>query len=109
MRKRLIDNDTGKLNSEVQVVHKAIRFKLVMPQGFASQSWSLRAREGKCLSAEGIELERDRVVEWLDRTYPRWEFRMVRVGTAAFNFIYDGLRGPRAQVAKETDDVDHGD
>jgi hypothetical protein len=41
----------------------------------------------------------DQYADFLEKKYPFWEFRLVQVGPAAFNFIYAGLKEPATTQA----------
>lgn len=50
------------------------------------------APPGKKWTEESEEQAVEKVVEYLDKKYPRWEFRMVRVGVGKYNFVFAGTR-----------------
>jgi hypothetical protein len=51
-----------------------------------------RAPQGKVWTDSSLEEAEEKVIEWLDVKFPYWNFKSVRVGPLAINFVFDGLR-----------------
>jgi hypothetical protein len=73
------------------VVRKIV-LKVFLPDGGDPLVKRFHAPPRHHYSAENIQQAIDECIEKLDAAYPRWNFRMVRVGAGAVNFIYDGER-----------------
>lgn len=50
------------------------------------------AAPGTAYSEENMEALVETCIEFLDKTFPNWNFRMVRIKANEYKFIYDGLR-----------------
>ena len=58
------------------------------------ESIPFHAPKGRYWTEQSVEEALDKVIDYLDRKYPAWEFRLVALkGGGQFNFVYDGDRG----------------
>jgi len=69
---------------------KHITVRMIPRPGYAEDSYTFHAPPGRHYSDPQDVL--DHVVEYLDKKYPLWEFKIVQVGAGKFNFVYVGLR-----------------
>ena len=75
----------------------------------AEEKRTFHAPSGRHWTEENVEETFEKVVDYLDRKYPAWEFRMVNVGNGQVNFVYDGDRsneGIAAALQKREGKVD---
>jgi hypothetical protein len=78
-------------NAAGDTLWKHIEIK-VMVQG-KTQKHDFRAPVERGYSEKQIDETRERVVEYLDKRFPYFNFREVQVGPNKFNYIATGLRG----------------
>lgn len=71
---------------------KQIHVKMIPPEGHRPQKTTFRAPPGQNYTPESEEQAIEKVVDYLDKTYRYWNFKMVKVGVGRYNFVYDGLR-----------------
>jgi hypothetical protein len=69
---------------------KHITVRMIPPPGYAEDSYTFHAPPGRHYSDPQDVL--DHVVEYLDKKYPLWDFKVVQVARDKFNFVYAGLR-----------------
>lgn len=80
-------------NERGQRLVRHVVVRVVLPEGHPEQRRTFTPpgpRSG--YNPDQVDQIATLVVDWLDKTYPYWEFRYVKVGEDAFNFIYAGLR-----------------
>jgi len=90
---------------------KQIKIRIIPAEGHAEDKQTFHAPPGRHYTDESIEHVVEKVIEHLDKKYPWWEFRMVKVGRGQYNFVYDGLREEAIEKMKgKSDDTDgvHG-
>jgi hypothetical protein len=75
----------------VTAMRKRIVIKIFPPDGKARETVFV-APPGKVYTDASLDEAVDRAVEYLDKTFPKWNFRMAKVGSMAVNFVYHGLR-----------------
>jgi hypothetical protein len=80
---------------------KSFVVKVVPKQGEGQEeSIPFHAPEGRCWTEQSVEEALDKVIDYLDRKYPAWEFRLVALkGGRQFNFVYDGDRSSEGIAA----------
>lgn len=83
---------------------KQIHIRMIPPEGHQEDAYTFRAPAGRHYTEESEQTAVEKVVEYLDKKYPWWEFKMVRVGRGKYNFIYDGLREQRAALGENDND-----
>ena len=71
---------------------KQITIRIIPAEGHAEDKQVFHAPPGRHYTPESEEHAVELVVEHLDRKYPWWNFRMVKVGRGQYNFVYDRLR-----------------
>lgn len=74
---------------------KRVYLRVIPPEGHPDIEGVIvaKAAQGRCYTEQQVEEIVERMIERLDQRFPRWEFRMVRVGFDRVNFVYAGLRG----------------
>jgi hypothetical protein len=73
-----------------------VAVRVVLPEGHPEQRRTFTPpgpRQG--YNPDQVDQIAEQVINWLDKVYPYWEFRQVKVGDDAFNFVYAGLRERR--------------
>lgn len=91
----------GWKNARGEPLVKQVAVRVILPEGHPEQRRVFRPAEPRCgYNPSQVEELVGEVIDWLDKTYPYWEFRMVRVGAKgdAINFVYAGLRERRDPV-----------
>lgn len=71
--------------------HKRIVVKFFGPDGNSVKKTFI-APPKKLFTDASLEEVEEKAIEWLDKSYPQWNFRMVKVGPMQVNFVYDGVR-----------------
>jgi hypothetical protein len=71
---------------------KRIHVRMIPPEGHAEDSYTFKAPPGKHYTSESEEQAIERVVDYLDKKYQYWNFKIVKVARGRYNFMYDGLR-----------------
>ena len=71
---------------------KQIKIRIIPAEGHAEDKQTFHAPPGRHYTDESIEHVVEKVIEHLDKKYPWWEFKIVKVGRGKYNFVYDGLR-----------------
>src|SRR5271155_4906090 len=75
---------------------KRITVRIIPPsdQGMAKpEKVNFDAPRGQHWNQQSIETCLDRVIDYLDKKYPRWEFRMIALDIGRYNFVFAGKRG----------------
>lgn len=71
---------------------KRLTVRVFLPEGHNEQRQVFKARPGRAYTPANVEEILDKVIDHLDMKFVHWEFRMVKVGPCAYNFMYAGLR-----------------
>lgn len=82
-------------NALGQPLVKQVTVMVIPPEGHAEQTRVFRSGTPKTgYNPSQIDDLIGLVTDWLDKTYPYWEFRMVEIGRhrEVIKFIYAGLR-----------------
>lgn len=92
----------GWKNARGEPLVKQVAVRVILPEGHPEQHRTFRPAEPRCgYNPSQVEEIAAEVIDWLDKTYPYWEFRQVWLA-AGVNFIYAGLRERREPVV-----IDH--
>lgn len=88
-------------NAKGEILVRHVVVCVVLPEGHPKLRRTFRAAPRCGYNPEQVDAISAEVIEWLDGHYPYWEFRCVKVGDDAFNFVYAGLRErPEPTVVK---------
>lgn len=71
---------------------KNIHVRMIPPEGHREDSYTFKAPPGRWYTEESEQEAIEKVVDYLDKKYQYWNFKMVKVGHGKYNFVYDGLR-----------------
>jgi len=73
--------------------HKQIEFRVCgMPDGVKDSHIVQHARPGRAFKDEVVDEALERMSQELEKKFPAWEFRLVELGPARFNFVWAGRR-----------------
>lgn len=70
---------------------KQIDIKVLLPRKRAFKK-AVRSPNGKVFTEQGIDNVLEQVAGNIERAHPGFEFRMVQVGKAAYNFVFAGVK-----------------
>jgi hypothetical protein len=86
------------------MAYKRIDFKVVV--GGKTFRFSFKAKDGCGYTEKEIEIQRGRVIDYIDEKFPTLEFREVQLLANVFNFIAIGVREKvneeKSQIRQET-------
>lgn len=82
------------------MVIKEYIVRVIPPEGHREERVKFHSPPGRHYQDESKLVEK--VIEYLDKKYPWWDFTMVPVGRRQFNFVYAGLREVVSSRSKET-------
>lgn len=71
---------------------RQVTVKVILPEGKLGDYQKFHAPAGCAYSEANIENVVEHVINHLDKKYPLWDFRMIRIGQGKFVFAYAGLR-----------------
>lgn len=80
---------------------RRVHIRIIPPEGHREDSYTYKAPPHKFYRLEDEDKVCERVIEHLDKRYPWWEFKMVKVGAGKYNFVYVGLREQRPELSEE--------
>lgn len=83
------------------VRQKRIHVKFFPPDGTFHEKVFV-APPKKVYTEESLDDVIEKTINWLDEKFPKWNWRMVKVGTMRVNFIYDGLREETCPTSPQT-------
>lgn len=80
----------------------------ILPEGFAKRSIAdkYQAWPGCLWTAKDVDTAEEQMTDYLDKRFPHWDFRVVRVGANTLKFFYNGLRKGSSAPDAEPVNVD---
>jgi len=83
----------------MRIKHIAVR--VIPAEGHRGDKYTFRAPPGRVYMEDSREKVIEHVIDYLDKKYPYWDFRIVEVGATQVNFVYAGLREGATEIAGE--------
>lgn len=81
---------------------KVINIRVFSEHNAGSQLFRQRARPGQGFTEEAVDEFLERVADQVEQRFPQFEYSLVRLGQAHFNFVWKGYRkAPGTQEAAQ--------
>jgi hypothetical protein len=71
---------------------KNIHVRMIPPEGHREDAYTFKAPAGRVYDEASEQQAIDKIIDYLDKKYRYWEFKLVKVGWGRYNFVYAGLR-----------------